>query len=106
MGNNKTMDITDVDNIILRLDETVSLLGILSEDKDDLSEMIAKAENKEFSAEMVLAYIKQRLNSRMDSLLDLSIVITSDQAKNLNNYLNQENQRRKDNDNEGQTTNK
>ncbi|TPR43580.1 hypothetical protein DY124_05335 [Apilactobacillus micheneri] len=106
MGNNKTMDITDVDNIVLRLDETVSLLGILSEDKDDLSEMIAKAENKEFSAEMVLAYIKQRLNSRMDSLLDLSIVITSDQAKNLNNYLNQENQRRKDNDNEGQTTNK
>lgn len=106
MGNNKTMDITDVDNIILRLDETVSLLGILSEDKDDLSEMIAKTENKEFSAEMVLAYIKQRLNSRMDSLMDLSIVITSDQAKNLNNYLNQENQRRKDNDNEGQTTNK
>lgn len=106
MENNKTMDITNIDDIVLRLDEIGSLLGILSEDKDDLSEMIAKVEDKKYSAELALTYIRQRLITRMDALLDLSIVITSNQAKNLDNFISQENQRRKDNDNEGQTTNK
>lgn len=89
MKDNKKMDITDVDDIVLRLEEVGSLLGILSEDKDELSETIGKVEDKKCSAELALAYIKQRLNIRMDALLDLSIAITADQADDLKTFLEQ-----------------
>lgn len=91
----KKMEITDVDDIVLRLEETGCLLGILAEDKDELIETISKVENKKISAGFAVAYIGQRLSERMDALLDLSIVITTDQADDLRAFLDQEMQRRK-----------